>query len=222
MEIKNITLNKEKYIYGIDKKIILTFEVDKNISDEKINTIKVNYGFNIICRKYKYNIYVKKYDVKEIITLNNKKICRFNLPISVFNLLRKKIGINNYIHINTGIICKTIKLNPTIKYDVLECNKHGIKNLSDYMKDDTSNDVEEDYDSIFHKEKTGENISIKNRFYGIFSGFIYRDYYDNISLDKEVYNKLRKKSFLFKILSDLLNSKLVQFTYKYIFLFLII
>jgi len=241
LKIKNVKLDKEKYIYWIDKNINLSFELysDKN---ETIKNIYIYYWYNFLLNtvfKDKFiekNISISSWDSKEF---------SFVIPVKFFNFNDWQIKVENYINISvySGLFGSKIKekILPNIIFDEKAYDFSNLF-LTENILDSSSLEYEDnnEYKDGNTKEynisskldnNTEDFILIKRQFKGVLIWFLtyireYNKYFDNYLckdlnddyIHKDIYNKL-KENIIVNIFDKLINSKIYCFIYKYIYSF---
>lgn len=211
MEINNITLDKDKYVYWVDQNMYLYFEIADNILNKYLC---ITYGFYFFCwKKYNYKIYSKKINIKDIEYNDNTNRYKCKIPIvmiskSFKSFYGEKIWMKNFIHIWTSLISKNIKITPIISYDLLKIREFGFKNIIDNKTD---------WNEYF-EEQEWDNIYINYKLYWIFTWAFLAKILDKISINKNIYTRLLKESFFLRIWNSLINKSINQNIYKFLFI----
>lgn len=129
LKIKNIKLDKEKYIYWIDSNMILSFELESD-KDGNIEEIVIFYWYNFYWKQQKHKASNDKINEKNTSIqkwINEKS---FSIPINFFNLNINNLKIKNYINIEikNWFLNKNIneKLLPNI---IIDENTYWLKNI---------------------------------------------------------------------------------------------
>jgi len=236
LKIKNVKLDKEKYVYWIDKNINLSFELysDKN---ETIKEIDICYWYDFFWNNQKHNAFQDKIvEENKIISEWIPEKFSFTIPIRFFNFWA--IKIINYINIiiKNSLFSLKIKeeLLPNIIFDEksynftnfsLFDNKRKIL-FSEEDKNCTSWDYMSNKLKIANKikENSEDFILIKRQFKGLFywseSSIAESDKNSGDYIHKNIYNKL-KEDIIVNIFDKLVNSKIYHFIYKYMYILFI-
>lgn len=137
LEIKNLKLNKEKYIYWLDDSIELSFELESD-ENEIIKEIVIFYWYNFYWEEQRHkafnNSIVKK---NKVISQWVKEKFSFTIPIKIFNLSISdwfnNMKITNYINIKIknkffiNIINKKLYPNIIIKQNAYWLNNFTVQ-----------------------------------------------------------------------------------------------
>ena len=216
IKITNITLDKEKYLYWIDKNINLSFKLETDHSDQEVEEVYINYWFNIICdwkKKVKAN---NRISIAKDIILNIEKQYNISIPIIIPNSKWNYSKIKNFIYIKLDIPYLKKKVDVKVSFSPEEYNKLGIKKVISYknykFNDLFVDDDEKNINSTLSL-KSENKILLKTKFEWLLFDFQDEDY-----INIEILNKLKKNSFKIRFIYFLLNSKIYRTVYKYIIL----
>ena len=166
LKIKNIKLDKEKYIYWLDKTINFSFDLESN-KNETIKEIVIFYWYNFYWNKQKH------YAFQDKIVEKNKVISEwilenfsFLIPITFFNLKVNdwinNIKIENYIdiRINVGLFSKIKeKITPNI---IIDKNKYNFSNFYVSNSFDTVILDIQDIEKLIFKKDEEKYLNIVN------------------------------------------------------------
>lgn len=224
LKIKNLRLNKIKYIYWIDTEIKLSFEIESNENDN-IDKISIIYWYNFYWRKQKHNAFQDKIiEENRKITLWINEKFSFILPINFFNLDVEDwitdIKIENYIiiKIKNSLFSKSIteKLSPII---MLDQKFYGLENLDvssnlnlSYNLEYSSNNIheiekyisknnDEEYIKLIDEIEKKELDLIKVTGTGLNKAALWKEE-EYLKISNEIKKLLDKKINLFIIKSD--------------------
>ena len=216
VKITNITLDKEDYLYWIDKNINLSFKLEADNPNQEVEEVYIDYWFNIICdwkKKVKAN---NRIVIDKDVTLNIEKQYNISIPIIIPNNKWNYTKIKNYIYIKLDIPYLKEKINIKISFSPEEYKKLGIEKVINYknykFNDLFINNDEKNFNNNFSL-KSENKILLKTRFEWLLFDSQEEDY---INLD--ILNKLKENSLKIRFIYFLLNSKIYRTIYKYIIL----
>jgi len=217
LKIKNIKLDKDVYIYWIDKNINLSFELESN-KNEIIKEITIFYWYNFYWENEKNNAFNDKIIEKnKNISANIIEKFSFTIPISFFNLYVNdwvtNMKIENYININivNWAFNKNLKekLIPNI---IIDKSEYWLQNLivSNHIESSKYyiNKIEklilksnnDDYSKIIKEIEKTENDLLKVTDINLDEHIYWKEKEYNLLSDE--INKLNKEKEKFFIIKD--------------------
>jgi len=225
LKIKNVKLDKEKYVYWIDKNINLSFELYSD-KDQTIKNIYIYYWYDFLLNtvfKDKFiekNISISSWDSKEF---------SFVIPIKFFNFNDWQIKVENYINISvySDLFGSKIRksLSPNITFDEKLYDFSNLfltENILDTYSLEYKDDNTKEYNISSKLNNTEDFILIKRKFKGVLIWFLtyfnyFSEYLNEDYIHKDIYNKL-KENIIVNLFDKLINSKIYCFIYKYIYI----
>lgn len=236
VKITNILLDKNKYLYWIDKNINITLFIksDKNEFLSKNIVVfwkKIDWKVNELLET-KYNIF------SEILLIDDIKLEKWIkhkieilIPIKLFNFYWKNLIIKNFIKIQLWKWFWFYKINKEINPNIILEN-NNVDNLiidkynNNIIEEDTKNNFESvDQNNLFikkrKKKQLNENFINPKRFFSWF--FLWKSLREEWVNDadyihKDIFKKINNNSLIIKFIWFLINSKIYNFIYKYMML----
>lgn len=245
VSIKDILLDKESYLYWVDKKIILTFKLISNLDKkQEIKEIFINHWFNLICNLDKHNVYNKKISLWKNIILkeNEEKSYNVKIPIVIPDDEGVYTHLKNYIQIKINLPFLKEEVETKIEFLVKEYEKLEIKNITNYSwlntyvkSDEFENhsdrkiafklkeysNLDDNYIEV--KQEIPEEIIENEEILEKENKVIFRNKFDSLFwstqevefIEKSLLEKLQKESKFIRVVYYLINSKIYWYIYKY-------
>jgi len=166
LELKNVKLDKEVYIYWIDENINLSFELysEKN---ETIKEINIYYWYNFFWNYNKYNAFQDKIiEENKIISEWMPEKLYFTIPIQFFNFddIVWKIQIENYINITIKNNLFSLKIKERILPNIIFDKKgYDLSNFS-LFENILNNNIPEDENNNFKEDSILSNLEEDNSY----------------------------------------------------------